>query len=452
MLLLTPTSQGAAPYLDMPLIVDTGDPIRTMETAVILMDTNDSAAVAARMLGSPWTAESVHAAISVVPAGQSNIVDVTATDHSPALAVKLANVYVAALLRSRMHALRPVSAAALRNVKAQLARVKDPTSASATALEEQVGVLQAIVAGMDPNIARAAAAVSSGGRQGPPPWLIVTLAVLAGAVLASGTALLLEAVAPRRIRTETELLQVFGLPILARVPTGRTWWRGRRPLSHGQLDVVSQEPFRSLRLQFELMTPHPRVLMIAGPTRSDGKTTTSVGLALELAASGASVILADADLRSPRARRLLSLDERPSGPSDSLPTFVPLEELLEEVPDVTGLRFLELHQFAELNAVQPVTATIAEVIQQAADMADYVIVDTAPLGEVSDALPLIRAVDEVLVVVRLGNSRRTSLEVTRDLLARSGAGAAGYIVVGRSERLPTDHDGYKRRPAFERAR
>jgi Mrp family chromosome partitioning ATPase/capsular polysaccharide biosynthesis protein len=448
-LLVSPTDATTAPFLDIPLIVNSGDPVRTLETAVILMDTSDTAAIAARTLGNHWTAARVHAAVQVLPAGQSNIVDVTASAESPRMAVQLANVYVNALLAGRKRTFQTAGANALRIVQAQLAHITDPNSATATALEREVGVLQAMAAGIDPNIAHAESAVAGGGRQGPPPWLVEVLAVLAGLVLATGTALLLEAVAPRRIRNEKELLQVYRLSILARLPAGRQW-RGRS-VHPRQLGIAAQEAFRSVRLQLELMVPRPRALMITSPTGNDGKTVTAVGLALELAASGASVILVDADLRSPGVRRVLELDDHVRDHAASLPTFVPLDDLLEDVPDVKGLKLLELRQFTESDAAQAVTTSLAEVIEQASGMADYVIVDTSPLGEVSDALPLIRAVDEVLVVVRLHNSRRTSLEVTRDLLVRSSAGPAGYIVVGSSDMVST-HPYYPSRPSVERAR
>jgi Mrp family chromosome partitioning ATPase len=201
--------------------------------------------------------------------------------------------------------------------------------------------------------------------------------------------------------------------------------------------MAATEAYRALRIQLELTTLGPRALMITSPSRSDGKTSTAVGLALELAASGVSVILVDGDLRAPRLRQVLRMNEADVPvPHAARVNGDSFEDLVEPVPAVERLKLLELHQVAAANdAVKLVTTRIGEVVQSALEMADYVIVDTAPLGEVSDPLSLIRAVDEVLVVVRLRNSRRTSLEVMRDRLERSNAGLVGYVIVG-SEELP----------------
>jgi Mrp family chromosome partitioning ATPase len=61
---------------------------------------------------------------------------------------------------------------------------------------------------------------------------------------------------------------------------------------------------------------------------------------------------------------------------------------------------------------------------------DYVVVDTPPLGEVSDALVLLDEINDVLLVSRLGNTRRMSLEIAGDLLDRADRQPAGYVVVG----------------------
>jgi uncharacterized protein involved in exopolysaccharide biosynthesis len=164
-LLVTPIDPQDAPFLDVPLILNTGDPVRTMETAVILMDTTDNARLAAQMLGGHWTAAAVRGATQVLPAGQSNVVDVTASATSPKMAARLAADYVSALVANRKATLQRAGTTALANVQAQLARIKDPNSATATALERQVAVLQAMKSGIDPNIAHAEAATTSGGAQ-----------------------------------------------------------------------------------------------------------------------------------------------------------------------------------------------------------------------------------------------------------------------------------------------
>ena len=65
--------------------------------------------------------------------------------------------------------------------------------------------------------------------------------------------------------------------------------------------------------------------------------------------------------------------------------------------------------------------------------ADFVIIDTAPLGEVSDALKInADQVDDVLLVTRPGHTNRVNLEMMRDLLERTAYTPAGFLVIGDS--------------------
>jgi Mrp family chromosome partitioning ATPase len=70
------------------------------------------------------------------------------------------------------------------------------------------------------------------------------------------------------------------------------------------------------------------------------------------------------------------------------------------------------------------------MLEEAMQLADYVIIDSPPLNEVVDALPLARAADEVLIVVRLGQSRLNKIAQLGELLAENGIRPSGFAVVG----------------------
>jgi Mrp family chromosome partitioning ATPase/capsular polysaccharide biosynthesis protein len=426
-LLVNPIDDADAPPLELPLIRNSGDPVRTIQTAAALVKLHRASAVTAARLGSDWTADRVDHAIDVRPEGESSIVDVTATGSSAALAARLANGYVDSVLTVRRRNFQRFGAPALRAAQEQLKRASDPTSATSLTLQRQVSVLQAISGGVDPNLSLAEAAVPSGRAVGPPAWLVVALALLAGVVLAAGTVLLLESVGPARLVSEGELLSLYPLPILARLrripPTS-----GRRR----RMDPVDREAFRTLRVQLELSESQPRALMITSPTRRDGKTFVAAGLAVELADAGSTVILVDADLRKPDLRRVLGLEKHPPEPEAAAATDQ-LQDLLEPVPGEYGLKLLEIERLPERDRNGGLGGATASFLKQAIAIADFVIIDTPPLGEVSDALTLVGAVDQVLLVARLKNTRPTSVEVTRDLLERYRVEPGGWIVMDSTD-------------------
>jgi Mrp family chromosome partitioning ATPase len=78
------------------------------------------------------------------------------------------------------------------------------------------------------------------------------------------------------------------------------------------------------------------------------------------------------------------------------------------------------------------------LVTDAKQIADFVIVDSPPLSEVIDALPLAQQVDEVLVVVRLGRTQLTKLANLGELLARHDIEPVGFAVVG----VQATGDGY----------
>ena len=70
------------------------------------------------------------------------------------------------------------------------------------------------------------------------------------------------------------------------------------------------------------------------------------------------------------------------------------------------------------------------IVAEAKKLADYVIIDSPPLSEVIDALPLAQRADEVLVVVRLGKTQLTKLAHLAELLSRHAIRPVGFAVVG----------------------
>ena len=73
------------------------------------------------------------------------------------------------------------------------------------------------------------------------------------------------------------------------------------------------------------------------------------------------------------------------------------------------------------------------LLADAGALADYVIIDSPPLTEVIDALPLARQVDDVVIVVRLGASKLTQLARLGDLLAQNGIEPSGFVLVGSGD-------------------
>jgi Mrp family chromosome partitioning ATPase len=294
--------------------------------------------------------------------------------------------------------------------------------------------LRSLARGPDPTLSIAQRATASSSPLGPPASLVLVLAVLAGAMISVGAALAVDKLTPDRVKSEDELLTIFPLPILARLPVLRGRNRRRGPL---EVEPETREALRTVQVQLDLAGRQTRTIMLTSPSPDDGKTTTALAFGAALADTGARVILIDTDVRGMQARNAprpaaTPAVARPFPQSASGDRERPLSVrgLLYPLEGHGNLQLLDASEIGFDSVDRRSRGRLAESIRAAAQEADYVIVDTPPLGVVSDALTLVELVDDVLVVVRLRSTKRIHAEITRDLLVRAGVSPAGYLVIG----------------------
>jgi capsular exopolysaccharide synthesis family protein len=418
-MLVTPLPSDDRTFLGVQLLRDTNDPTRTAQTAAELVDSPRAAELAAARLGQGYTRSKVQENVLVEPKGQSYILAVQGEAGSPQLSADLANAFVDGALSARQEVLQ-------RQVSAQLAALRNATSPEDKA---RVAALKTIQTGEDPTLSVSQSAIPPSKKEGAPAWLVVALALIAGFAIGAGAAVLMELVNPR-VRELEELTELYPLPVLARVPPLAR--RDARGLDVFHMPPAVREAYRSLQVQLDQSTGDARVVMLTSASSGDGKTSTAVNLSLALVAAGHRVILMDFDLRKPDIGKLLGL-----GPSEGLVGMLnhdtTLEQVLVPAPKLPPLSVAPAGAGEDDFLLS--TALIRElgpIMAQARRLADYVIVDTAPLGEVSDALRLLDHVDDVIVVARPNNTKRAEFEQMRDLLSRAGVPPLGMVLMGVS--------------------
>jgi Mrp family chromosome partitioning ATPase/DNA-binding winged helix-turn-helix (wHTH) protein/capsular polysaccharide biosynthesis protein len=430
-LLVTPLPQDDRTFLGTTLLRDSGDPTRTVQTAAALVDSPLAAQRAARRLGGGIDQQTVQAHVNVQPLGESNILSVTASSTTADGAARLANEFAQSALAVRGEEIRSQVDAVMQTVG------PDPTPADKSRLAE----LRAVRDRGDPTLLLSAPAQAPQASNGAAAWLVLALAAIAGFTLGSIAALLML----RRIADERELVEVYPLPILARVPAG-----GRRRAGSALEQAPSEviEAFRSLRLQLELEDRGGGAILVTSASRREGKTLSTIDLARELTAVGRRVVLIDLDLRRPQlapelgvvpGRDLLDVTRRDD----------PLADALHEVHGSPLLRLASPTSLLDARKIEDFEARLPALMEEARAVADYVLLDGPPLGEVSDALQAVPLVDHVIVVARIGTTSRSALETLRDLLRRAGRVATGYVVIGGVSRRRS-RVGYSR-PAEEAA-
>src|SRR2546423_7052274 len=361
-MLVTPISSDDSTYLGLPLVRDTGDPPRTLQTAATLIDSPRAAQLTARRLRRGWTQRRVEKTVSVTPQGQSSIVDVTATGATAREASRVANTYVHAVIDARQQTLKPLIDRAVATTRAQLARLP-ATAPSKQTLSERVRQLENVLDG-DPTISISQFAAPPDSASGISRALVFVLALIAGLVLGTVGALVLDLVRPRRLSEEEELLLLYRLPVLARIPHLPRRWRKQAPDSPLAMPPMVREGFRTLQVQLELQPGRHRSILVTSASSGDGKTTSAVNFALQLVGAGQKVVLMDLDLRKPDVGPVLQLSPK-LRLAELLDPKTRLEDALVEAPGVPGLRVLPIYQGDGFPVLERLTARLPELVTEA---------------------------------------------------------------------------------------
>jgi succinoglycan biosynthesis transport protein ExoP len=173
------------------------------------------------------------------------------------------------------------------------------------------------------------------------------------------------------------------------------------------------EQYQSLRMKIERLrqTQDLRVIAVTSPGASDGKTVTAINLAGALARGAASrVLLIDADLRRPEVAKQLRLEDDSVGLADLLGDRAlaigqvarPIEPFnMDAIP--AGIVTTPIHDMFRSDR-------LPQLLNEARERYDYVIIDTPPIVPVVDSALLARVVDGVLVVVSANKTPRRLLE------------------------------------------
>lgn len=426
------------------------DPVRESATNVRLVSLEVVAARTARELRGNLSPGEISAKVDVAAEGQADVISVTAEDPSRSFAARLANEFAEQYIAFRRGADRAKVREAQQLVQRQLANLlpqaqSGPEGRSLQERVEELGILAALQTGNAELVQRAQPPTSA---SSPKTRRNVILGAVAGLLLALGLALLLERL-DRRLRDSREIEQTFRRPILGAIPTSNVLAKTGASRDRA-LPPNEEEAFRLLRANlryFNVDRPIKSVL-VTSAAPGDGKSTVSWNLASAVAGVGQRVLLIEADLRQP-SLAASGGDLRPEpGLSAVLAGANGIEDVIQQVavPQPTEGAPAQTMGVVVAGALPPNPVDLIEsdrmrdlLVTACADY-DLVILDTPPTSVVSDAIPLVRQVDGVIVVGRLGRSRRESMLHLRDQLENLDAPTLGVVVNGF--RIETGAYGY----------
>jgi polysaccharide biosynthesis transport protein len=227
----------------------------------------------------------------------------------------------------------------------------------------------------------------------PNLMLNLELGAIIGLGLALGAAFLAEFM-DEHFRSEDDVKELFGLPVLASVPAiDSSDWRANQ-----WIKPLSVEAFYQLvaSLRYSLNVPN-RAIAFVSPDQGDGKSTIVINTAINMGLMRARVLIIDADLRRPTIHQKLNLSNE-RGLSDVLAG-------LARFPDV--VKRTRHANVSVLTAGRPAPnpvgllqgATFERLLKKARERFDYILIDGPALRSIVDGVIIAHKADGTVMVV-----------------------------------------------------
>ena len=264
--------------------------------------------------------------------------------------------------------------------------------------------------------------------------LNMAVAIIAGALLALGSAFVLEFF-DDRFRTEDDVKERLGIPVLASIPTlAITTQPGSR--TGTWIDALAYESYFELvtALRYSA-TEAPRSIAITSPRQGDGKSTIALNVAISMAQLNARVLIVDADLRRPTLHTKLGFANG-KGLSDVLVGVCTLDAAVRESGHAGVLTLT-----SGTRSPNPVALLQGDAFDRllaaAREQFDFVIIDAPALGPIIDGVILAMKADGAVLVVSATNTDTRAANNALDKL--SAVGAVNLIGVVLNHTKPEAH-------------
>jgi Mrp family chromosome partitioning ATPase/capsular polysaccharide biosynthesis protein len=395
----------------------------------------------------------------------SSFIVLTAEAHTATAAAQIANAYAQAYIRRHQRNYDRAVNLAIDTTRKQVkrieaaealakARAKGKGGGSSSASTLQTAALSTKLNQLESDLSVSGvqqigtAKPAKAELLGPMPKKNAIFGFVIGLVLATLAVYILSRF-NRRLRSLADVEAVFKAPILSALPSART------PIvrSDGQVrpSKLLSEPLRRLHSTLQLggsgesangQIPGSILFLSADP--GDGKSTLAAGLALVQREAGERAVVIEADFRRPVLAKLLSIDAQgapglaellagkalPSGAMQRVRSGVPKAEPEVAQPAEGAVAMAVSTEQGSISVLLGSTGVgnppallarpeMGELLRSLRHDFDAVLLDAPPPLQVSDVMPLLGAVDGIVIVARINHTRETSARRLMELLART---------------------------------
>lgn len=215
-----------------------------------------------------------------------------------------------------------------------------------------------------------------------------------------------------------------------------------RSIDTEALGFQIRESYKTARtnIAYSIIKKECKKIAFTSSSKGEGKTVTAMNVASALAQQvNTKVLVIECDLRRPHVHSALRLAPTP-GITNYLNNECTADEIIQstKLPNMSAVCY---------GAVPPnpsellASESMADFVKMVEKDYDYIIFDTPPIGVVIDAVPIIKASDGVVVVVKNNSTTYPQLNKTLETLERSGGKTLGVII---NKVKPSETKKYKK--------
>ena len=232
-----------------------------------------------------------------------------------------------------------------------------------------------------------------------------------------------------KLETRSDLEKLTSYPILAELPQ----------LEKGQNEIIEvndlspmAEAFRILITNMNFMLTKKnegKVVMVTSTVKGEGKTFTSVNLALTLANSSTKVIIIGADIRNPQLQRYNESRRGLAGVSEFLyDRTLDINQVIHQSTFNANLDVIYSGSIPPNPTELLSNSRVKEMITHLKSVYDYVILDTAPLLLVTDSLLISDLADSTLYVTRSGYTEKSLIDFANKNIESKKIVNVGFVL------------------------
>lgn len=194
-----------------------------------------------------------------------------------------------------------------------------------------------------------------------------------------------------------------------------------------QMVKSTEEYYNSIRTNIQFSGRDLKVIALTSAQPGEGKSTTSVNLAISFARAGFRTLLIDADTRNSVMSGTFKSNERYQGLTSFLSGNAELSDVICDT-NIDNLMIIPAGQVPPNPTTLIQNDNFKAMIEMVRGLYDYVIIDTPPLGLVIDAAILAHHSDASLLVTKAGTDKRRTITKLKEQLEQSGAVFLGVIL------------------------